>query len=92
MTYYDYLRAITGKDTSALRDSITSDAMSFATLWYARLVSTNVLEVWSPTDLFEEYTRDFQELADKHEASADREDTLAGLVEELLDMAREHVR
>lgn len=92
LTYYDYMRAISGKDTTALRTMIFSDSLSFATLWYARLVATNYLEAWNPGELFDEYVRDFAELADKHEASAAREDTLAGIVEELLDLARDGVR
>lgn len=91
-TYADYLQEVSGKGAADLQTRIFSDALSFATLWYARLIATNKLEVWNPAELFDEYTREFQQLADRHEASAAKSETLAGLVEQLLAMAREGVR
>jgi hypothetical protein len=91
-TYADYLQTASGKDDSAVRDKIVSDSQDFAALWYAHLVVMNTPEIGNPADLLAEYERDFDELVAKHVDSAAPEDTLRGLVDEFLKMAREGIR
>jgi hypothetical protein len=81
------LENVAGKHGKELEEYIYNASMSFAEPWYAKLVAENSMELWAPGDLFDEYTRDFAQITDSHERTADPGDTLRGLVGDLLRMA-----
>lgn len=87
-----YMEKVSGKWGGALKAKIMYDSLMFAHPWYAKLVAADSFELWLPGDLFEEYSRDFGELVDKHERSAEAEDTLDGAVDKLLEMAQGRLR
>ena len=86
-TAKDYLEKAAGKEGAKLREYIYSTSLSFAHVWYAKLIFDHVTELWLPGDLFDEYAREFSERADKYESSAARDETLAGAVDDLLETA-----
>ena len=91
-TYLDHLEKVSGKQGTELESYIYNSSMSFAHPWYAKVVADDVTELWPPADLFEEYVRDFSEKADRHEHSADHDDTLKGAVEDLMAKALRQLR
>ena len=67
--------------------------MSFAHLWYAKLnLDEYGKKQWWPPELFNDYVREFSELADRQESSAAPEHTLEGLVRKLLVTARDQLK
>lgn len=90
--YLYYLEKVSGKQGKALKNKIVYDSLMFAHLWYGKLVSGDMLEIWTPGDLFDDYLRDFAEKSDRHERNADPSDTLSGAVDQFLELTKKSLR
>ncbi|MGH3840898.1 MAG: hypothetical protein ACRDS0_05545 [Pseudonocardiaceae bacterium] len=91
-TYESYLEKVSGQQGHQLKNYISGTSMDFAQIWYVRLNFKEYGPWWEPGQLFDDYVREFSELADRHENSAPPADTLGGLVGELLVTARDRLK
>jgi hypothetical protein len=92
-TYGDFFGKVSGKSPTEYRQFISDRTVAFARTWYAkRAYEEKGTDAWTPSGLLEEKGTEFDTTHAVNTATADKKDTVGGLVDDLLGELASPVR